>query len=87
MAFLHMDLLKSVEHTARGSKYEILVFLVRETGERRIYVAKDGFGRGSVMTASAVDVADAKGTTVGDLVDSLIAVAKGDIDRNEFDDY
>jgi hypothetical protein len=87
MAFVHMDLVKKDEHFARGSKYEVLVFCVRETGDHRIYVAKDGFGRGPVMTARDVDISDARSTTMGDLVGSLIETAKDDIDRDEFGDY
>lgn len=56
MAFMHMDPLAKVEHNAHGSKYEILVFHVRESGQHRIYVVKDGFGRGPITTASAEQI-------------------------------
>lgn len=87
MAFVHMDLVKKDEHFARGAVYEVIVFRVRETGEHRIFVAKDGFGRGAVFTARDVDISDARSTIIGDLVSSLIETAKCDIDLNEFGDY
>ncbi len=82
--FTHMVLRKKVTHKAHGADYELLVYQVQETGELRIYVAKDGFGVGDIFTASQEVVEDATGL---DIVEALLATAKDDINRNEFGLY
>lgn len=85
--FTHMTHVKTDRHQARGAKYEIYVYQVAETGEYRIFVAKGGLGVGDVFIASQEAVRDAKSTAGMDLVNDLIATAKDDIDRNEFNLY
>ena len=82
--FTHMVPRKKVTHKAHGADYELLVYQVQETGELRIYVAKDGFGVGDIFTASQEVVEDATGL---DIVEALLATAKDDINRNEFGLY
>lgn len=85
--FTHMVPVKKVTHKARNSVYELLIYQVEETGEYRIYVAKDGFGVGDIFTASQDVVRDAKNTDSSDIVENLISIAIDDINRNEFGLY
>jgi hypothetical protein len=78
---------KKETHSAHGNKYELFIYRVEETGEYRIYVAKNGFGVGDVFEASQEIVSYAKKVSGADLVEELIVVAKSDIDRNEFGLY
>jgi len=85
--FTHMVQVKKVNHKARNTDYELLVYQVEETGEYRIYVAKGGFGVGDIFTASQEVVQDAKSTAGIDIVEGLISTAIDDINRNEFGLY
>jgi hypothetical protein len=85
--FTHMVQVKRHTHQVRSTKYELFVYRVVETGEHRIYVVKDGFGVGDIFTASEDVVFDAKKSNGWDVVGELIAIAKGDIDRDEFGLY
>lgn len=85
--FTHMVPVKKLSHTARNTDYELLVYRVQETGEYRIYVAKGGFGVGDIFSASQDDVLDAKSSAGMDIVESLIATAIDDVNRNEFGLY
>jgi len=85
--FTHMVPIKKETYSVHGNKYELLIYQVVETGEYRIYVAKNGFGVGDVFTASQEIVSDAKKASGRDLVEGLISIAKSDIDRNEFGFY
>lgn len=67
--------------------YELLVYQVAETNEYRIYVSREGFGVGDIYTSSQNVVAAAKHLSGEDLIAKLIAVAKDDIDRNDFGTY
>lgn len=85
--FTHMVQVKKVGHKARNADYELLVYQVEETGEYRIYVAKSGFGVGDIFTASQEVAQDAISISGVDVVESLIAKAIDDINRNEFGLY
>lgn len=85
--FTHMVQVRCETHQARNTNYDLLVYRIQETGEYRIYVAKGGFGVGDIFTASQEVVSDAKVTNGQNVVDELIAAAKGDINRNEFGLY
>lgn len=85
--FTHMILVKKVNHIARSTDYELLVYQVQGTGEYRIYVAKGGFGVGDIFTASQEVVRDAKSTAGIDIVEDLISTAIDDINRNDFGHY
>jgi hypothetical protein len=87
LMFTHMVPVKKLQHSARGTQYELLVYQVAETGEHRIFVSKGGFGVGDVFTASQTAVADAMSTQRTDLVDGPIKTAIDDIDRNDFGKY
>jgi hypothetical protein len=78
---------KKVSHNVRNTDYELLVYQVEETGEYRIYVAKEGFGVGDIFTASQEVVQDAKTAEGIDIVEGLISTAIDDINRNEFGLY
>lgn len=82
--FTRMVLRKKETHNAHGTTYELLVYQVQETGEFRIYVAKDGFGVGDIFTSSQEVVQDAAGA---DIIEALLATARDDINRNEFGLY
>ena len=85
--FTRMVPVKKETHIARDVLYELLVFQVQETQEYRIYIVKDGFGVGDIFTASQEVVQDAATATGVNVVQSLIDIAKDDIDRNQFDRY
>lgn len=87
--FTHMTPITKETHQARGSAFELFVFRVEETGDVRIFIAKDGFGAGDTFTASreVQDDAASGQTILKDAVAGLIAIAKADIDRNEFGQY
>jgi hypothetical protein len=89
MAFTHMEPVKRRAHLARGSTHEICVYRVIETGEHRVYVAKDGFSIGRVVATAEEDVvrAAAKTTASTDIVQALLDAVIDDIDSNEFDEY
>jgi hypothetical protein len=82
--FTHMIHIKNGKHSARNVDYELLIYQVEETGEYRIYIAKNGMGVGDIYTASDEVVKDAKHVHGEDIVEQLINIAKSDIDRNEF---
>lgn len=84
--FTHMVPVKTESHRTRDKDYEILVYQVVETGEYRIFVTDGKFGVGDVFTASQEVVQDSSREGV-DIIQTLIDVAKNDIDRNEFDEY
>lgn len=85
--FTHMVSVRKETHQAHNASYELLVYQVEETGEYRIYIAKNGFGVGDMFTSSQDDVKDAKATAGIDIVQLLIETAKDDINRNEFGLY
>lgn len=85
--FTHMVLVKKLNHKARNTNYELLVYQADETGEYRIYIAKGGLGVGDIFTASQEVVQDAKRTAGIDIVEGLISSAIDDINRNEFGLY
>jgi hypothetical protein len=81
-----MVLIKKEHHTVRGNNYELLVYQVQESHEYRVYVAKDGFGVGDIFTSTQETINDA-GVGGQDVVENLLAIAKDDLDRNEFGLY
>ncbi|WP_175948255.1 hypothetical protein [Burkholderia pyrrocinia] len=85
--FTHMIPVKRETYLARGLTFELLVYQVDETGEYRIYVNKGGDGVGDVFTAGQDIVENAKQLSGVDLIAELVAVAKADIDRNDFGLY
>lgn len=84
--FTHMHPIKRERHEARGQSYEIVVFRVEETGAFRLFVTEGSFGVGPTYDASQEVVEDAKKSGAIDVIDELVRVAKGEIDRNEFRD-
>lgn len=86
--FTHMTAVKKEIHEAHGAEYALLVFQIEETGEYKIFIAKDGFDTaGHVFTASQEAVQDAGSQSGIKLIDELISIAKNDIDRNEYGLY
>ena len=85
--FTRMRFVRKENHNARNTDYELLVYQVEETGEYRIYIAKEGFGIGDIFSASQETVHDALSTSGDDIVEGLISIAIDDINRNEFGLY
>ena len=85
--FTHMIHVQNEKYSAHGNEYELIVYQVEETGEYRIYIAKNDMGVGDIFTASDEVVNDAKQVQGINIVEELIKVAKDDIDRNEFNQY
>jgi len=82
-----MVLVKKQRYRSRNTDYDLFVYQAEETGEYRIYVAKEGFGVGDIFMATQEMIQDTKATYDTDFVDALIATAKNAIDRNEFGEY
>ncbi len=85
--FTHMIPIRKEEHSVRDEVYELLLYRVKETGEVRIYVAKEGFGIGDIYSASQEIIHDVKVLNDEDIIEHLIRIAKSDIDRNLDDKY
>jgi len=85
--FLSMTPVRSEKFTVNGTDYDLMLFLVRESGDYRLFVSKGGFGVGPSFTAKDDVVRDAMAFGGLKIVDTLIRQAKDDISRNEFGEY
>ncbi len=85
--FTHLIHLKTEKYTTNSKDYELNVHKVAETGEHRIYVSHSGDSVGDIFTASSETISDFQQAEKNDLVETLISIAKRDIDRDEFDLY
>ena len=81
--FTHMHPVQQEQFSANGSTYELSLYRIAETGDRSLFVSKNGNGVGHSFFASADVVSDAP----TDIEQELFSQAKDDITRNEFGEY
>lgn len=72
-----MELIDTIEHTARGSRFEILVLREKASGAHELFVVKQGSGMG--YPARRAGPGDSWRTAP---LDQLVAEAIADIDSN-----
>jgi hypothetical protein len=87
MTFIHSEPVGGpVELKAHNALFEIQIYRVRETGELRAFVSKNGIGLGPINSVPG-DVAADAARQGADIVEQLIAGTVDDIKRNEDNRY
>jgi len=80
--FTHMEFVRAETHSVDSAVFSLDVYRVRETGQHRVFIARDGDGLGVLATASSETVFDGK-QMGDDVVAVLLSTARDEIEANE----